>query len=77
MNCPILHQHQAAMKSEKSEDRILISTWPTKIWATEKMKCESCKECWRDPRSRNRCIYGGPFVFGGSDSAPIDGGSDE
>ena len=58
----LLHQRRVAMKSEESEDRILIQTWPKKVWATEKMKCKSCKICWRMPGSR-QCIYGGPFVF--------------
>jgi len=56
-----------APKNRETEDQILISTWPKKVWATEKMKCEACNECWRVPGS-NRCIYGGPFVFVPADS---------
>lgn len=49
------------MTNDKS-DRILIGTWPHKIWATEKMQCNDCKECWADPGSL-QCIYGGPHIW--------------
>ena len=47
-----------------SNDRILIQTWPHKVWATEKMKCADCNECWVSPGSGgSHCIYGGPHVW--------------
>ncbi len=46
----------------KNNDRILIGTWPHKVWATEKMRCNDCQECWVSPGSL-QCIYGGPHVW--------------
>lgn len=51
-----------AKEEDESDDRVLVQTWPFKVWATEKMKCQSCNTCLRVPGLRH-CIYGGPFVF--------------
>ncbi len=45
-----------------NDDRILIGTWPHKIWAIEKMRCNDCQECWVHPGT-SHCIYGGPHVW--------------
>ena len=45
----------------KEDKGLLIQTWPKKVWAIKKMKCNCCRECLEDPRTPGRCIYGGPF----------------
>ncbi len=46
-----------------TDDRVLVATYPYKVWATEKVSCSACNTCLRVPGSQ-RCIYGGPFNFG-------------
>jgi len=48
-------------RKREPEDGIVIGTIGGITWAVEKMKCDCCTWCWRDPRFTNRCIYGGPF----------------
>lgn len=48
-------------KRKEPKDGIVIGTIDGIVWATERMKCDLCARCYRDPRIPGQCIYGGSY----------------